>query len=88
MPGKEPLKKTRHPSVYQSDKRLVIRWTIQEQGQRNDHIETMPDGATRAEAVGCERSGSRRAGAVPCDRAGRRPLGTTRDRGWRERRPA
>jgi len=51
MPGKEPLKKTRHPGVYQADRRLVIRWTIQEQGQRKDHLETMPDGATLAEAV-------------------------------------
>lgn len=51
MPGREPLKKTRHPGVYLADGRLVIRWTVQERGRRKDYLETMPDGATLADAV-------------------------------------
>jgi integrase len=67
MPGKEPLKKSRHPGVYLAGDRIVIRWTVQERGRREDRLEYMPTGATLADAVTLreKRTSESRKGARP-----------------------
>lgn len=44
-------RKTRHPGVYQTDDRFLLRWTQQVQGKRTDHEQLLPKGTTLEQAV-------------------------------------
>lgn len=78
MPRRIELKRTRHPGVYQSGDRFVIRWTRQVQGQRKDLSDELPAGMTLEDAI------SERARRVKESKAPAPPPGPPTVRGYCE----